>query len=133
MILYFRNIFTAVAFGCGLVCIGAIALLLLKSEEYLPDLLVLSSAFTVITIVSILIFFKGSLKPPRKSFWYTLVSMGVKLLLEMVLIFLWFVIAKKSNVGLIFTFFVLYLAFTLFLILTILKTLNNKSLQKKEI
>lgn len=117
-----------IAFGCGVACAGALALSLLKVEEYLPDLLILSSAFTIIIIVSVVIFSRGQLKPARKSFWYTLASTGTKLLLEIMLVFLWFVIAKKSDTELVFIFFVLYLAFTLYLILKILKALNNKSL-----
>lgn len=128
MISYLRNIFTAIAFGCGVICIGSLTMLLFNAEKYLPELIVLSSVFTAVVIVSIVIFFKGQLRPSQKSFWYTFASLGTKLLLEIILVFLWFVFAKKNNIEMVFIFFVLYLAFTLFLILTILKTLNKKLL-----
>jgi hypothetical protein len=123
-----RNTFATIALGCGIAGIGSLTLLLLEAEKYLPDLLILSSVFTVIIIISIVIFIKGQSKTPQSRFVYTFSSMGVKLLLEMVLAVLWFVVAKKNHIELFFMFFVLYLAFTLFLVLTILKTLNKKQL-----
>ena len=128
MISYLRNIFATIALGCGVTGLGAITLLLLGAEKYLPDLLILSTVFTIIIIVCIVIFVKGLSKTPQNSFWYTFVSIGIKLLLEMILAVFWFVVAKKSNIEIVFMFFILYLPFTLFLILTILKTLNKKSL-----
>ena len=128
MQLILRNIFATIALGCAITGIGSLILLLIGAEKLLSDLLILSSVFTVIIIVCIVIFTKGQSKAPQKGFMYTLVSMGVKLLLEMILAILWFVVAKKSNVEVVLMFFILYLPFTLFLILTILKTLKNKSL-----
>ena len=123
-----RNIFAAIALGFGVTGIGSLTLLLLKAEKYLPDLLILSSVFTVIIIVCIVVIIIGQSKSPQKGFWYTLVSIGVKLLLEMILAVLWFVVAKKNNIEVVLIFFILYLPFTLFLILTILKTLKKKLL-----
>ena len=128
MQLILRNIFTTIALGCGITGLGSLTLLLLRAENLLPDLLILSSVFTVIIIVCMIIFTKGQSKTSQSGLWYTFVSMGVKLLLEMILAILWFVVAKKSNVEVVLMFFILYLPFTLFLILTILKTLKKKSL-----
>ena len=126
--LILKNISTTIALGCAIAGIGSLTLLLLGAENYLTDLLILSSAFTVIMIICIVVFTKGLSKNPQKGFWYTLVSIGVKLLLEMILAILWFVVAKKSNIEVVIMFFILYLPFTLFLILTILKTLKKKLL-----
>jgi hypothetical protein len=126
--LIIRNIFTAIAFGCGITGLGAIALLLLGAEKYLSDLLILSFIFTAIIIICIVIVIRGQSKSPQKGFWYTFVSIGVKLLLEMTLAILWFIVAKKNSIEVVLMFFLLYLPFTLFLILTILKTLKKKSL-----
>ena len=127
-ILYIKNILTTLALGCGIIGLGSIILLLFGAEKYLSDLLILSSAFTLIIIICIVIFIKGLSKTPKKGFFHTLVAMGVKLLLEMTLALLWFVVAKKNNIEVVFIFFVLYLPFTSFLILTVLKTLNKKLL-----
>jgi len=123
-----KNILTTLALGCGITGFGSFILLLFGAEKYLSDLLILSSVFTIIIIVCIVIFIKGLSKTPQSSFWYTFVSIGVKLLLEMVLAILWFAVAKKNNIEVVLIFFILYLPFTLFLILTILKTLKKKSL-----
>ena len=126
--LILKNILTTIALGCGVIGIGSLTLLLLGAEKYLSDLLILSSAFTVIIITCIVVFIKGLSKNPQKGFWYTLVSIGAKLLLEMTLVIFWFVIAKKNNIEVVLIFFILYLPFTLFLVLTILKTLKKKLL-----
>jgi len=123
-----RNIFAVIALGCGITGLGAITLLLLGAEKYLPDLLILSAIFTVIIIISVIVFIKGQSKSPQAGFWYSFVSIGVKLLLEMILAVFLFVVAKKNNIEMVLMFFILYLPFTLFLILTILKTLNKKLL-----
>jgi hypothetical protein len=127
-LLILKNILLTIALGCGIIGIGSFTLLLLGAEKYLSDFLILSSAFTAIIIACIIVFFKGLSKSPQKGFWYTLVSIGAKLLLEMILIILWFVVAKKNSFEIVLMFFILYLPFTLFLIFTILKTLNKKSL-----
>ena len=116
------------ALGCGVTGVGAITLLLLGAEKYLSDLLILSSVFTVIIIICIVIFNNGLSKTPMNGFLYTAVSVGVKLILEIILAILWFHVAKKNSMEIVLMFFILYLPFTLFLILTILKTLNKKSL-----
>ena len=126
--LILKNILTIIALGCGVIGIGSLALLLFGAEKYLPELLILSSAFTVIIIICIIIVIKGQSKSPQKGFWYTFVSIGVKLLLEMTLVLFLFVIAKKNNFEVVLIFFILYLPFTLFLVLTILKTLKKKLL-----
>ena len=128
MISFLKNILTTIALGFGITCAGAITLLLLGAGQYLSDLLILSSAFTIIIIISMVVFIKGQSKTPQSRFWYSFVSMGVKMLLEMILAVFWFVVAKKSSIEFVLIFFVLYLAFTLFLISTILKTLKKRSL-----
>ena len=128
MQLILRNVLKTMALGCGIIGIGSLTLLLLGAEKYLSDLLTLSSIFTGIIIACIVVIITGQSKAPQKAFWYTLVSIGVKLLLEMTLAVLWFVVAKKSDIDIVLLFFILYLPFTSFLILTILKTLKNKTL-----
>ena len=128
MKLILRNIFATIILGCVIAGIGSLTLLLTGTEKLLSDLLILSFAFTLIIIVCIIIFTKGQSKTTQKGFLYTLVSMSIKLLLEMILAILFFAVAKKNNLEVVLMFFILYLPFTIFLILTILKTLKNKQL-----
>jgi membrane protein implicated in regulation of membrane protease activity len=71
----------------------------------------------------------GQKKTPGSQTIFSLVSVSLKFILEMVLALIWFLVAKKTEVSSVILFFVLYLAFTLFSILHILNTLKNKSLQ----
>ena len=130
MISFLRNILTTIALGCGIIGIGSLALLIFGAEKYLFDLLILSSAFTIIIVISFVIFHKGLSKAPQSSFLYSIISIGVKFLLEMILAIFWFISAKKSSIEFVLIFFVLFLAFTLYLISAILKALKKKSLQK---
>lgn len=123
-----RNIFAIIFFGCATAGIGSLALLLFGVEQFLSDILILSSSFTAIAIICIVIFIGGQSKAPQKSFLHTFVSISVKLLLEMVLALFLFIIAKKNGNGVVLIFFALYLAFTIFLISTILKMLKEKLL-----
>jgi len=97
----------------------------------LLDLLVLSLLFSAIAIITLFLFFKGQDRDPEPQTLFSLVSIGLKFLLEMILALLWFIVAKKISFESVLMFFVLYLTLTLFSVLIILKTLRNKSLQKR--
>jgi hypothetical protein len=59
---------------------------------------------------------------------HTLVAVSLKFLLDMILALLWFFISKKNSLTYVFLFFVLYLTFTLFTTIVILKILKYRSL-----
>ena len=128
MIPLIRNILMTFAFGCAIIGVGTVFLLLFGAEQYLSDLLILAPIFTGITLVCITIFIFGQSQSPTNSLLYTLISLGLKLLTEMIFAIFLFVAAKKNYNEIVLMFFILYLAFTLFLILNILKTLKKKSL-----
>lgn len=88
----------------------------------------LSAAFSFIALITIVIFLKGQTKEPESQTLFSLVSVGLKFLLEMVLALVWFIVAKKTSLQAVLIFFVLYLTLTLFSLLIIVKTLKNKSL-----
>jgi hypothetical protein len=92
------------------------------------DIITLTSFFTVITAIILIIFFKGQSKGAESQTMHTLFSMSLKFILELVLALVWFFIAKKTIWASLIIFFVLYLTFTLFSIFIILKTLKNRSL-----
>jgi hypothetical protein len=50
------------------------------------------------------------------------------MLLEMILALVWFFVLKKTDTSDLLLFFVLYLAFSLYSIICMLKTLKSKSL-----
>ena len=92
------------------------------------DVVILAFFFTLITFASILVFSKGRQKQPGNQTFYSLISIGVKFLLEMILALGWFFIAKKTSAASVVLFFLLYLAFTIILMHVILNSLKNKSL-----
>jgi hypothetical protein len=92
------------------------------------DIVILSLFFSIIAIITLIIFSRGQTKDPESQTLHSLVSVGLKFLLELVLALVWFIVAKKTSLDSVFAFFVIYLTLTLFSVLIILKTLKNKAL-----
>jgi hypothetical protein len=97
-------------------------------EISLGDIVILSTVFSLIALITLLIFFKGQSKEPDSQTLYILVAISLKFLLEIIFALVWFIVAKKTSSASVLMFFVLYLCLTLFSIQVILKTLKNKSL-----
>lgn len=89
--------------------------------------IMLAGGFTITAFISLLIFFNGQRSVPEKSVFMTLISVGVKMLLSFVLALLFFVVFKNNRTGSVILFFILYLAFTVFVFLTIFSVLKKKS------
>lgn len=87
-----------------------------------------SIIFAGIVFICLAVFFRGQKKEADSKVMHTLVSVSLKFLLELVFVFFWFFVTKKSGLTSVILFFVLYLTFTLFLIFVILKTLKKKQL-----
>lgn len=107
---------------------GYIGLSLVETGISYVDMLLLLAAFSLISLVIVIIFHRGQEKESGDKVVHTLVSMGLKFLLDLVLALLWFVVGKKNSVESVFIFFVLYLSLTLFSAIYILKTLKIRSL-----
>ena len=88
---------------------------------------ILAGGFAVTAFISLLIFFNGQRSGPEKSVFMTLVALGVKMLLSFVLALLFFIVFKNTRTGSVILFFILYLAFTVFVFLTIFSVLKKKS------
>lgn len=89
---------------------------------------VLSLSFAFLSLLTLIIIFSGQKKDPEARTMYMLFAFGIKFILEMVIALLWFFVAKKTGLTSVILFFVLYLAFTLFSVLVVLKTLKYKPL-----
>jgi len=92
------------------------------------DIPLLSLLFSIIALVTIVIFLKGQTREPESQTLFTFVSVGLKFLLELLLALVWFIFAKKTSLPSVIIFFVLYLTLTLFSLQTIIKTLRNRTL-----
>jgi hypothetical protein len=85
-------------------------------------------SFTVSNLISLLVFIRGLSREPDVQAMHSFVSTGIKFLIELFIALIWFVAAKKTSAEYILLFFVLYLAFSMFSIKVILKSLKKKSL-----
>lgn len=94
----------------------------------LSDIAGLTLAFCATAIVTQVIFFRGQSINSAGQAFYTLLAISIKFLSELIVALIWFLIAKKTSISSVLLFFVLYLSFTLFSVIVILKTLKNKSL-----
>jgi len=110
-----------------------IIIMALGLNRIMPDLfnpvstVMLAGGFSIIAFISLLIFFKGQRSDPEKSVFMTLIALGVKMLLSFVLALLFFLVFKNNQTGSVILFFILYLAFTVFVFLTIFSILKRKS------
>lgn len=107
---------------------GYLVFLLANRNIRYSDVLLLLAGFSIISLVTVMIFHRGQEKDPQSKVLYTLVSLGLKFLLDLVLALIWFVIAKKTSTTALIIFFVLYLTLTLFSVIYISKILRNKPL-----
>lgn len=92
------------------------------------DIIAVSGGFTFITILVLMIFYRGQGKAPESQTMHSMVAISLKFLMELIFAFVWFFLAKKTGLSSVLLFFVLYLSFTLFSVFIILKILKNKSL-----
>jgi hypothetical protein len=105
---------------------------LLRSVLYLNllrEIITLSTLFSVISVITLVIFFRGQTRESDSQTLHTLFSISLKFLLDMILALFWFYVAKKTSLTSVFMFFVIYLTLTLFSIFVILKTLKSRSLK----
>jgi hypothetical protein len=89
--------------------------------------LLLTGGFALAALASLIVFFRGAGKNPETSVFATLIALGIKLLLSLVLALLFFIVLKNRDTGSLLLFFVLYLAFTVYVILTFLSVLKKRS------
>ena len=111
-----------------LLLIGYLLVSLVILKISLSAIVILSTVFTLIAGICLIIFFKGQSKEPDSQTLYILVAVSLKFLLEIVFALVWFFVAKKTSLESVLMFFVLYLCLTLFSIQAILKTLKNRVL-----
>ena len=91
------------------------------------NILPLTGGFSIIAIAALMIFFFGSEGNEEKSVFATLIAIGIKMLLSLVFALLFFVVCKNKETGSVILFFILYLGFTFFVILTFLRIIKRKS------
>jgi len=84
--------------------------------------------FAIINISALAVFFRGQSHEASSQTLHSLFSVSIKFLLELVLTLIWLIVLKKTAMALVIMFFLIYLAFSSFLLIVVLKTLKNRSL-----
>lgn len=118
-------------FLCFIILFGYTLITTRTINILLTDLTIISFVFALISTITILIFSSGQKKDGHSQTLQSLVAVTVKFLLEMFFAIIWFLLIKKTDTSSVILFFILYLAFTLFSVFVILKTLKNKPLANK--
>lgn len=91
-------------------------------------LIIVSSYF--ISIIVFIVFLRGALLGGKSWLTYTLGAITMKFMLYLFLIILVYFSSKNRSMEFILTFFVIYLSFTSYLLLSFLKILKTKNLNK---
>jgi len=88
--------------------------------------LITLASVTVINLIAYLIMAAGIRKKDQGGMVILLAGLGVKFLLYLLYIMVFWLATKNLDIDFIVTFFALYLIFTFFLAIHLLKLLNNK-------
>jgi len=113
-------VLNAISLLAGILLIRTGILQLLPSQ-----VLILVHAVFAISFITGLIFLKGQDKDEKTRVFLTLVSVGTKFLLYLAFILLWLFLSKNLTKNFVIAFFVLYLVFTIYLVLFFYKTLKT--------
>jgi len=99
------------------------------SPSFFPvnNILLLTGGFAFISLTALIIFFRGTQENGEKRVFATLIAIGVKMLLSFVLALLFIVVFKNKETGSVILFFILYLAFTVYIFLTFFRIAKKTS------
>lgn len=97
--------------------------------NFINGLILPAIVYPLITALSLMVFIKGRAKISENQPLFTMAAVGIKFFLSMVFALIYFVVLKNTGLVYVLLFFLLYLAFTIYLLRFILKTLNTKSLK----
>jgi hypothetical protein len=81
---------------------------------------------TIVNLATFLIMYTGINKNNREGMIYLIGGIGVKFLLYLLIIMLFWIVTKNLSKAFILTFFALYLIFTFFTVAHLLKLLKDK-------
>ena len=126
MIERIRFIWQLLVLASLLVLAGLLLISFLNLNINPYDFLVILVVVTVVNLVTYLVMYKGILKNDREGMAYLLGGIGMKFLLYLLFILVFWLASKNLSKPFIVTFFALYLIFTFFTAVHLLKLLKNK-------
>lgn len=95
----------------------------------ISDAFILLSAIFMISIITLLFFNWGRKKDEKRSALFTLAAFSLKMLLNMVLILIYYMLSKIDGIKFIVSFFTIYLFFTVYLMWSIINSLSIKKVK----
>ncbi|MBS0010946.1 MAG: hypothetical protein KFF49_06030 [Bacteroidales bacterium] len=116
-------------FSLLLFALSALAIYVLPVGLTFRDLLLPGIGFPVIIALSFLVFIFGISREAERQPMFTMVTIGLKFVLSGIFALTYFIILKRTGPGYIVLFFLLYLAFTFYLLKVMLKVLKVRSLK----
>jgi hypothetical protein len=125
---YFRFLVYLLLLTLTIIVIGYFVIDALNSYMTLKDIIILSVTFSLISFITLFVFFIGQAKAPGAQLIYTFSGISSTFVLATITALIWFVVAKKLQTQYVLLFFILYLAFTFFSVMVILNVLKNKDL-----
>lgn len=124
------KIFTfLVLYALALIAIFSACKILFDLPPNMAEISLTTLLFLVITLIALAVFLIGRRKSTDNQPLYTMGAIGIKFFLSIILALIYFVALKYSSLFYILLFFLLYLAFTIFLLRVIIKSLKAKSLK----
>ena len=126
MIDWIRYIWQLLVLFLILLILGILVLPRLAAEFSLQAYMVTLLSVAVINLISFLVMSRGVQKQNKDGVVYLLGGVGLKFILYLLYILLFWLVAKNLTKPFIVTFFALYLVFTFFLAGNLLKMLKNK-------
>jgi hypothetical protein len=126
MIERIRFIWQLLVIASLLALLGIVLIPRIHLEVSMLDFLVTLGSLIIINLITYLIMYNGIQKDNKEGIVYLLGGIGVKFLLYLMFILLFWIATKNLSKGFILTFFALYLMFTFFTAGHLLKILKNK-------
>jgi hypothetical protein len=123
-----KYLFRLLLFGLLLLFAGFIIIKTTGLKILFSEITFLIFFFAIINISALAVFFRGQSHEAPSQTLHSLFAVSIKFLLELVLTLIWLIVLKKTAMALVIMFFLIYLAFSSFLLIVVLKTLKHRSL-----
>ena len=121
-----RFIWQLLVLSSLLALLGMVLIPRIHLEVSIMDFLITLGSLIMINLITYLIMYNGIQKNNKEGIVYLLGGIGVKFLLYLMFILLFWIATKNLSKAFILTFFALYLMFTFFTAGHLLKVLKNK-------
>jgi len=121
-----RYIWQLLVLASVLTISGILLLPQIRPDISLVNYLLALCCITVVNLVTYLIMYSGIKRKNREGVVYLLGGIGVKFLLYLLVIMVFWIVTKNLSKAFILTFFALYLIFTFFTVAHLLKLLKDK-------